>query len=62
MTQKGVYPHEYTDSFQRFQELQLPPENTFYSSLTGEDIPETIPIPKGYVLYVCVYYTIIKNV
>ena len=45
-----------------FKNYSYHPKNTFYSSLTGEEIPETTPIPKGYVLYVCIYYTIIKNV
>ena len=40
ITQKGVYPYEYMDSFERFQEPQLPPKDTFYSSLTEEDISE----------------------
>ena len=29
------------DSFERFQESQLPPKDAFYSSLTEEDISET---------------------
>ena len=41
MTRKGVYPYEYMDSFERFQEPQLPPKDAFYSSLTEEDISET---------------------
>ena len=40
MTPKGVYPHEYMDSFERFQEPQLPPKGAFHSSLTEEDISE----------------------
>ena len=40
MTQKGVYPYEYMNSFERFQEPQLPPKDVFYSSLTEEDISE----------------------
>ena len=40
MTQKGVYPYEYMDSFEWFQEPQLPPKDTFYSSLTEENISE----------------------
>ena len=40
LTGKGVYPYEFMDSFERFQELQLPPKDTFYSSLTEEDISE----------------------
>ena len=35
MTQKGAYPYEYMDSFARFQEPQLPP-----NQLTEEDISE----------------------
>ena len=40
MTQKGVYPYEYMDSSERFQEPQLPSKDAFYSSLTEEDISE----------------------
>ena len=40
MTRKGVYPYEYMDSFERFQEPQLPPKDAIYSSLTEEDISE----------------------
>ena len=31
MTRKGVYPYEYMDSFEQFQEPQLPPKDAFYS-------------------------------
>ena len=34
MTQKCVCPYEYMDSFERFQEPQLPPKDAFYSSLS----------------------------
>ena len=44
-----VYPYEYMDFFERFQELQLPPKDVFYSSLTAEDIFE-------------IYYTHTKRV
>lgn len=37
---KGVYPYEYID---RFDEIELPPIDKFYSSLTDESISE-----KGY--------------
>ena len=40
MAGKVVYPYEYMDSFERFQDPQLPPKQTFYSSLTEEDISE----------------------
>ena len=36
--QKGVYPYEYMDSFDRFQETELPPIGKFYSSLSDESI------------------------
>ena len=40
MTKQGVYPYEYMDSFEQFQEPQLPPKDAFYISLTEEDISE----------------------
>jgi hypothetical protein len=33
---KGVYPYEYVDSFERFDEPQLPPKEVFYSRLSRE--------------------------
>ena len=38
LLQKGVYPYEYMDSFDRFQEAELPPIGKFYSSLSNESI------------------------
>ena len=35
---KGVYPYEYIDSLERLKENKLPPKESFYSTLTGEDI------------------------
>ena len=40
MTRKGVHPYEYMDSFERFQQPQLPPKGALYSSLAEEDISE----------------------
>ena len=40
MTRKVIYLYQYMDSFERFQEPQLPPKDAFYSSLTEEDISE----------------------
>ena len=37
---KGVYPYEYMDSLERFNETKLPPKESFYSRLTGEDISD----------------------
>ena len=40
LTRKGVYPYEYMDSFAKFEERELPPQEAFHSSLTGEEISE----------------------
>ena len=40
MTRKGVYPYEYMDSFERFEEPHLPPKDAFYTSFTEEGISE----------------------
>ena len=40
LLRKGVYPYEYIDSFDRFDETQLPPIDKFYSSLTDESIKQ----------------------
>ena len=37
---KGVYPHEYASSCERFNDEQLPPKEAFYSKLSGEDISD----------------------
>ena len=42
LLQKGVYPYEYMDSFDRFQETELPPIGKFYSSLSDESISKKI--------------------
>ena len=38
MTQKGVYPYDYMDSFERFNETQLPSKDDFFSQLTEDAI------------------------
>ena len=40
ITRKGVFPYEYMDSFDRFEETQLPPKESFYSSLSDESISD----------------------
>ena len=40
ITRKGVFPYEYMDSFDRFEETTLPPKEKFYSSLSQENISE----------------------
>jgi hypothetical protein len=36
--QKGIYPYEYMDSFERFDESKLPPIEKFYSSLNESSV------------------------
>ena len=40
LQKKGIYPYEYMDSFERFDEKQLPEKEKFYSSLSGEGITD----------------------
>ena len=40
LLRKGVYPYEYIDDWDRFNEEKLPNKGDFYSSLNMEDIPE----------------------
>ena len=37
---KGVYPYEYMDSWQKFDETTLPDKEAFYSNLNMEDITD----------------------
>jgi hypothetical protein len=38
VTRKGVYPYEYTDSWEKLEETSLPPKEEFYSTLHEEHI------------------------
>ena len=40
LLQKGVYPYEYMDSWERFNETSLPDKESFYSELNKEDITD----------------------
>ena len=40
LLRKGVYPYEYMDSLQRFDETSLPDKEAFYSNLNMEDIKD----------------------
>ena len=40
LLRKGVYPYEYIDSWERFNETSLPPKIDFYSELTLDDISD----------------------
>jgi len=35
LLKKGIYPYEHMDSFERFDETQLPEKEKFYSSPSG---------------------------
>ena len=40
LLRKGVYPYEYMDSWERFDETTFPDKEAFYSSLNMEDITD----------------------
>ena len=40
LLRKGVYPYEYVDDWQRFDEICLPPKDAFYSTLTDAHITD----------------------
>ena len=40
LLKKGVYPYEYMDSWERFDETSLPNKEAFYSSLNMENITD----------------------
>ena len=40
LLRKGVYPYEYMDNWERFNETSLPTKESFYSNLNVEDIDD----------------------
>ena len=40
LLRKGVYPYEYVDGFEKFQDTNLPPKEAFFSTLRNEGISE----------------------
>ena len=40
LLRKGVYPYEYMDSWEKFDETVLPPKKAFYSNLNLENISD----------------------
>ena len=40
LKKKGVYPYSYFDSFDRFDETELPPIEAYYKDLKGRGISE----------------------
>ena len=41
LTRKGVYPYEYMSSWDRFEDTELPPIESFYSSLNMSKISKS---------------------
>ena len=40
MSQKGVYPYDFTDSFEKFNQTELPTKDQFYSILNDQHITD----------------------
>ena len=40
LTKKGSYPYDYMNSFERFEETQLPPQAAFYSKLKEQELSD----------------------
>ena len=40
LTDKGIYPYDYMDDFQHFNETELPSKEHFYSNLSEQDITD----------------------
>ena len=40
LTEKGVYPYDYMDCWDKFNETRLPPKEAFYNKLTGTHISD----------------------
>jgi len=40
MKKKGVYPYDYMDNFEKFNDENLPPKKEFFSILNNEDITD----------------------
>jgi len=40
MRRKGVYPYEYVDSWEKFEETKLPPKEAFYSKLNMKGVSD----------------------
>ena len=40
MSQKGVYPYDFMDSFEKFNQAELPNKDQFYSILNDQHITD----------------------
>ena len=57
LLQKGIYPYEYMDDWEKFDETSLPEKEYFYSLLNMKDITDADYAPSK---RVCKYFEI-KN-
>ena len=48
---ESVYPYEYMDNWEKFNEASLPPKKAFYSELNLEDITDKNYARKKYGKY-----------
>ena len=46
LTEKGVYPYDYTNAFEEFNEEQLPSKEQFYRDITNDDCNKAKQIRK----------------
>ena len=52
LLRKGIYPYEYIDSWEKFDENTIPPKEAFYSKFKLENITEkTMSMLKKYGKY-----------
>ena len=49
LKQKGAYPYEYMNSFERFNEEKLPAKKYFYSSIKDAKIGDDDKISDGHI-------------
>ena len=49
LKQKGAYPYEYMNSFEKFNEKKLPARKYFYSSTKDETIRDDGKISDGHI-------------
>jgi len=41
VTKTGIYPYEYTDSLDKWQETELPSKEKFYNSMTNSNVTDS---------------------
>ena len=49
LLRKGVYPYEYMDDWEKFNETTLPEKEKFYSNLNMEDITDEDYMQKEFI-------------